>query len=146
MSLAERVRRCEDAVVIICQDPLSRSSVHGLNRQVSEALQVGEALSAGGTVVLIDLRTVTRVDNEALSELCVTLRRFDGASLRIVGADARVRGVLELCAISGLEFAPSIKPALARPRTGLAGWRRSRSRRARAREPNLRRSPSRLLS
>lgn len=146
MSLTERARRIgQGAVLVTCRDPLSRSSVHGLDRQVSEARQVCEVLSASRAVILIDLRSVSRIDNDALTELCVMLRRFSGSSLRIVGADGRVRAVLQVCAIDGLEFAPWLKWSLARARARLARRLRSIRRRA-GREPDMHRSPSRPLS
>lgn len=125
--------------VVACQDPLDRSSVHEINRQASEALATGH------TVIVIDLGAVTRVDNETLCEICVTLRRLGGVNLRIVGADRRIRSVLELCAIDGLEFSPSIKRALRRP-ADLVQWLRLRSRHTSDRQGDLQRSPSRPLS
>lgn len=47
---------------------------------------------------------------QVLSEFCAALRQVSGggARLAIVGADPRVRGVLELCEIDGLELHPTV--------------------------------------
>ena len=72
---------------------------------------------AGYRVIVVDLASVGPLDNEALAGLCVELRharraRRDHATFRIVGADHRVRWVLELCGVEGVTFRRPLRRVL----------------------------------
>jgi anti-anti-sigma regulatory factor len=101
------------------------------------------ALNAGHRWIGVDLRAVEHINTPTLAELCVALRRITahGHTVAIIGPDARVQWVLELCAIDGLELHRTLKSALDQSRAS----QRERSRRhllARAR-PSLKRSSAR---
>ena len=68
------------------------------------------SLAAGTRAITIDLRAVQHIDTQTLSELIVVLAAFSRQrpELGIVGADPRVRWVLELCDIAGLELHPTM--------------------------------------
>jgi anti-anti-sigma factor len=75
---------------------------------------INRALDSGRGRVVIDLGAVSGVGTQTLSLFCGALRRLkSGAVLVIVGADPRVRRVLEVCAIDGLALYPTINAALA---------------------------------
>ena len=126
------------AAPVACQDPVSRPTLEAISRKIKDAV------SAGHSVIVIDLGAVTCIDNETLAELCVTLQRFAGTRLRIEGADSRVRWVLANSAIDGLELAPAA--ADARPLADPVQWLRARWRRALARQADVNGAPSRSLS
>ena len=76
----------------------------------------GERTLATGTrAITIDLRTMQHIDTQTLTELIIALRRLSHhhPELYIVGADPRVRWMLELCDIEGLELHPTMRSARA---------------------------------
>ena len=126
--------------VVACDGRLDPASLEAMTREVSVAMR------AGDRVVVIDLSAVGPISNDTLCQLCRTLRGFDGARVRVTGADLRVRRVLTLCAIDGLELAPSITSQPLRRPPALVRFLRARVRRAVARLFDLERFPSRPLS
>jgi anti-anti-sigma regulatory factor len=90
-------------------DRVAPVGVRALDARLDDVLCLGRRLA------VIDLRAVGDIDVPALSKLCVALRNLSSgkAGVAIVGADPRVRWVLELCQIDGLEFQPSTRAALA---------------------------------
>jgi hypothetical protein len=124
--------------IIAVQDGRDPSAIAALRRKIDGAL------FAGRSVLVIDLLAFSDLDTESLSGLCQTLRHASGGatSLAIVGADSRVRWVLELCEISGLEFHSSVKAALAHRRAGRVQRARWRFREVLAPAPDLNRPPS----
>jgi anti-anti-sigma regulatory factor len=124
--------------VITLQDGGDPSAIAALKRKIDGAL------FAGRSVIVIDLLAVSDLDTESLGGLCQALRHANGGatSLAIVGADSRVRWVLELCEISRLEFHPSVKTALAHRRAGRIQRVRWRCREALAPARALNRPPS----
>ncbi len=76
------------------------------------------ALVAGSRAIAIDLRATEHIDSPTLSELVAALHRISrhNPKLAIVGADVRVRWVLELCGIEGLQIHPTMRGALAHMR------------------------------
>ena len=94
--------------VIALEGEVDPGMVIALQRKINRALDSG----SGG--VVIDLGAVSGVGAQTLSLFCGALRRLKGgAGLAIVGADPRVRRVLELCAIDRLALYPTISDALA---------------------------------
>ncbi len=73
------------------------------------------ARDSGSRVIAVDLRALRHIDTHTLSELGMALRAISRhkAKLAIVGADPRIRLMLELCGIDGVEFHPTMKRALA---------------------------------
>ena len=72
------------------------------------------ALVTGSRAIAVDLSATEHIDTRTLSELSIVLRRISRhrAKVAVVGADARIRWVLELCGIDELEFHPTIRRAL----------------------------------
>ena len=94
--------------VIALEGEVDPGMVIALQRKINRALDSG----SGG--VVIDLGAVSGVGAQTLSLFCGALRRLrGGAVLAIVGADPRVRRVLELCAIDRLALYPTMNAALA---------------------------------
>jgi anti-anti-sigma regulatory factor len=93
------------------------------------------ALDGGSSAIAIDLRATDHIDSPTLSELGAALRRISrhNPKLAVVGADVRVRWVLELCGIEGLQMHQTMRGALAHIRgrrlMRAAGSVRPRSRR-----------------
>jgi anti-anti-sigma factor len=93
------------------------------------------ALVSGSRAIAIDLRATDHIDSSTLSELVAALHRISrhNPKLAVVGADVRVRWVLELCGIDGLQMHPTMRGALAHIRGArllrAAGSVRPRSRR-----------------
>jgi anti-anti-sigma factor len=73
------------------------------------------ALVSGSRAIAIDLRATDHIDSPTLSELIAALHRISrhNPKLAVVGADVRVRWVLELCGIEGLQMHPTMRSALA---------------------------------
>jgi anti-anti-sigma factor len=100
-------REVSEVWVIALEGKVDPGTVIALQRKINRALDSG----SGG--VVIDLGAVS-VGAQTLSLFCGALRRLrGGAVLAIVGADPRVRRVLELCAIDQLALYPTINDALA---------------------------------
>jgi anti-anti-sigma factor len=94
--------------VIALEGEVDPGKVIALQRKINRALDSGRGR------VIIDLGAVRSVGAQTLSLFCGALRRLNrGAALAIVGADPRVRRVLEGCAIDGLALYPTINAALA---------------------------------
>lgn len=94
--------------VIALEGEVDPGMVIALQRKINRALDSGRGR------VVIDLGAVRGVGAQTLSLFCGALRRLNrGAALAIVGADPRVRRVLEVCAIDGLALYPTINAALA---------------------------------
>jgi len=94
--------------VIALEGEVDPGMVIALQRKINRALDSGRGR------VVIDLGGVSGVGAQTLSLFCGALRRLNrGAVLAIVGADPRVRRVLEVCAIDGLAVYPTIDAALA---------------------------------
>jgi len=76
------------------------------------------AFVSGSRAIAVDLRAMLHIDTHALSELSIALRRIGrhNPTLAVVGADPRVRWVLELCDIEGLQLHPTMSGALAHVR------------------------------
>jgi anti-anti-sigma regulatory factor len=93
------------------------------------------ALVAGTRAIAIDLRATDHIDTPTLSELVAALHRISRhkPKLAVVGADVRVRWVLELCGIDSVQLHPTMRAALAHIRPSrllrAAGTMRPRSRR-----------------
>jgi anti-anti-sigma regulatory factor len=88
------------------------------------------ALATGSRAVAVDLRATDHIDTPMLSELAAALHRISrhNPTLAVIGADGRVRWVLELCGIEGLQLHPTMRGALAHLRghrrlTAGAHWR-----------------------
>jgi anti-anti-sigma regulatory factor len=73
------------------------------------------ALVTGSRAIAIDLRATDHIDTPTLSELGAAMHRISrhNPKLAVVGADLRVRWVLELCDIDGLQLHPTMRAALA---------------------------------
>lgn len=73
------------------------------------------ALATGTRAITLDLRTMQHIDTQTLTELIIALRRLSHhhPELCIVGADPRVRWIVELCDIEGLALHPSMRSARA---------------------------------
>ena len=94
--------------VIALEGEVDPGMVIALQRKINRALDSGRGR------VVIDLGAVSGVGAQTLSLFCGALRRLrGGAVLAIVGADPRVRRVLELCAIDRLALYPTMNAALA---------------------------------
>ena len=94
------------------------------------------AVGGGSRAVAVDLHALGRIDTDTLSELAIALRTISRhrATLAIVGADPRIRLMLELCGIDGVEFHPTVRRALdavgeRRRSARTPVWRRVRRRR-----------------
>lgn len=98
------------AAVVALPDRPDGADVHTLQRRVDGALL------ARRRPIMIDLLAVSYIDTQTLAELCSALRRLTGrgATIAVVGADARVQWVLELCWIDGVELHPTLNAALTR--------------------------------
>jgi anti-anti-sigma factor len=100
-------REVSEVWVIALHGEVDPGMVIALQRKINRALDSGSG-------VVIDLGAVSGVGAQTLSLFCGALRRLKrGAVLAIVGADPRVRRVLELCAIDRLALYPTINAALA---------------------------------
>ncbi|MGH2909842.1 MAG: hypothetical protein ACRDK8_11145 [Solirubrobacteraceae bacterium] len=79
------------------------------------------ALHAGTRAIAVDLRATHHIGTHTLSELGIALLRISRQTpaLAVVGADPRVRWVLELCDIKGLALHATIGDALAQGRAGV---------------------------
>ncbi len=121
-ALAPQRPRCPPVFELEGQvDPGSVSELHGA---------IATALADGHHLVVIDLYAVLDMSTQALSELCAGLRRVSatGRRLAIVGSDLRIRWVLQVCQIDGLELHTTIETALASPPSDAearprSGWR-----------------------
>jgi anti-anti-sigma regulatory factor len=73
------------------------------------------ALVTGSRAIAIDLRATDHIDTPTLSELGAALHRISrhNPKLAVVGADLRIRWVLELCDIEGLQLHATMRVALA---------------------------------
>jgi anti-anti-sigma factor len=100
--------RVTEVSTVVLEDEIDSAALLALQRQVSDALRVGQRR------VVVDLRAVTVPGAQTVSLLCAVLRRLNlrGARLAIVGAPASIGRVLELCATDGLELYPSAGAAL----------------------------------
>ena len=76
------------------------------------------ALVGGSRAIAIDLRATDHIDSPTLSDLVAALHRISrhNPKLAVVGADVRVRWVLELCDIEGLQMHATMRAALAHVR------------------------------
>ena len=95
--------------VIAVEDPVDADAVRGLTGRVQRA-RADDARR-----VVIDLPGEARIDNHTLARLVDAVRRGprgDQATLAVVSADPRVRWVLELCQIDGVQIHPTLKTAL----------------------------------
>jgi anti-anti-sigma regulatory factor len=104
------------------------------------------ALATGSRAITVDLRAVRHIDTTTLSELIGALHRIShhNPNLSVVGADARVWGVLEGCDVEGLALHHSMNGALAHVREDQRTLARAARRRAfRRRSRALRRSSRR---
>ncbi len=74
-----------------------------------------QALVAGNRLIAVDLSATDRLDTRTLGELGVALRAISRhrVAVTVVGADPRIRQVLELCEIEGLGFHRTIRGARA---------------------------------
>ena len=133
-------RHARRVTLLTCRDPLSDTSLQEIAHHLAQAGQ------ARGRVVVIDVSAVTRIDNETLCRLCVTLHGLNGARVRITGSDRRVRRVLSLCTIDGLELGPSLEPRLLQRLLECIWSLRLRWQGALARQLDVNRLPSRPLS
>ena len=132
-----RLRTSPHTVVVVARpDRLGERALDGL------AGQVRAAIDAGSRLVVIELGAVTHIDNARLSRLCVTRRGFGGARIRVSGADARVRRVLTLCAIDGLQLSPAIEARAVQRLPDIIRSARVQWRRALTRRLDFDRSPS----
>jgi anti-anti-sigma factor len=101
---------------IVLEGEIDPGAVIALQRRIIDALDAGQRH------VVVDLSAVTVLGGATVDLLCGALRWLTrrGATLAIAGGPPRVRRVLELCAIDGVELRQSVSAAtssaLATPR------------------------------
>lgn len=109
--------------LLIFTRPLGAALVfdlHGaLDSATSEKLEprISEALAAGHTTLIFDLRKLTFLSSPGLSLFLTTYRRLQGVgSIRFAGMSANVRRVFDITGMTALfQFYPSVEDALVGP-------------------------------
>jgi anti-anti-sigma regulatory factor len=105
------------------------------------------ALATGSGSIAVDLSATDHIDTPTLCELSTALRMISRhkAKIAVVGADTRIRWVLEVCGIDGVGFHATMRGALAEMRRDQRAAARPPWRRVRRRDGTaLKDSPGRL--